>query len=299
MQTFMVGRELADALLNPGGLSLARLQETIDSTQSPASFELTGTRLKLDLRMEESSMEVRNVFGWIEGSDPLLKEEFLIYMAHYDHVGTDEMGGVFNGADDNASGSVALLEIAEALVKEKKKPARSIGFLWVTAEEIGLYGSRYYTTDPLVPLERTSAAINLDMVGRSKRPEDALSDRRNLTIVGKDTVKVIGGLQSKLLMEINRQVLKDSDLAGNYDYNRPDDPNRYFYRSDHVNFARQDIPVLFYSTGTHADYHRTTDTEDRIDYEKFVRMTRFSFRVGYRIADYPGPIPVDNPMSGW
>jgi Zn-dependent M28 family amino/carboxypeptidase len=249
--------------------------------------------------MESKDLEVYNVFGMIEGSDPELKDEMVIYLAHYDHVGTDGQGGVFNGADDNASGTVALIEIAEAFKKEEKSPRRSIGILWVSAEEIGLFGSQYFAENPLVPAEKIAAVINLDMVGRTKTAADEQSDRSGLTIQGGDSLEVIGGLQSKVLMKINEKSLKKAGLVGNYHYNNLTDPNRYFYRSDHINFARQDIPVLFYSTGTHSDYHMVSDVEKAIDYSKFLKVTRFCYEVGFNVAQYKGSIEVDNPMSRW
>jgi len=229
----------------------------------------------------------------------VLKDEVVIYMAHYDHVGTDGEGGVFNGADDNASGTVALIEIAEAFKLEKKAPKRSVGFLWVSAEEIGLYGSEYFANHPLVPRKNIAAVINLDMVGRKKTVEDELSDRSGMTIQGGDTVKVIGGLQSKVLMEINEKTLTESGLVGNYQYNNLTDPNRYFYRSDHINLARKNIPVLFYSTGIHSDYHMLSDVEEALDYDTFLKMTRFCYKAGFNVAQYSGSIEVDNPMSRW
>jgi len=214
-------------------------------------------------------------------------------------MGTDGNGGVFNGADDNATGSVALIEIAEAFMKEKKRPKRSIGILWVSAEEIGLFGSQYFADHPLIPQENIAAAINLDMLGRTKMEEDVKSKRSGLTIQGEDSVKVIGGLQSKVLMDINNRTLEDMGLVGNYIYNDINHPERSFYRSDHINFARKDIPVLFYSTGIHRDYHMLTDVEERIDYERFLKMTRFCYKVGFNVAQYSDPIEVDKPMSGW
>jgi len=233
------------------------------------------------------------------GSDPVLKNEVVIYVAHFDHLGTDGRGGVFNGADDNASGTVALIEIAEAFMKEKKRPGRSVGFLWVSAEEIGLFGSQYFAGNPLIPTGKTSAVINLDMLGRTKTVEDETCSMQGLTIMGGDTVKVIGGLQSVVLMDINKKTLEEMDMYGNYTYNDPDHPDRYFYRSDHISFARKDIPVLFYSTGTHRDYHQVTDIEERIDYNKFLKMTRFCYKVGLNVAQYKNPIEVDNPFSSW
>ena len=151
----------------------------------------------------------------------------------------------------------------------------------------------------MVPEENIAAVINLDMVGRSRTSEDEQSDRPGLTIAGGDTVKVIGGLQSKVLMEISEKTLGQMELIGNYEFNDLSHPERYFYRSDHINFARKDIPVLFYSTGTHKDYHKVTDEEKLIDYGKFLKMTRFSYKAGYNVADYKETITVDNPMSAW
>ena len=295
----LIHRNTADQLLASVGKNLKDLQLEIDRKLEPHSFLLDGARVKVELSMKATDLEVYNVFGLIEGSDPKLKEEVVIYLAHYDHVGTDGEGGVFNGADDNASGTVALIEIAEAFKKEKKAPRRSIGILWVSAEEIGLFGSEYFANNPLVERENIAAVINLDMVGRTKDKADELSDRSGLTIQARDSVKVIGGLQSKVLMEINEATLAEMGLKGNYTYNNLEDPNRYFYRSDHINFARKDIPVLFYSTGTHRDYHMLSDVEEALDYDKFLKMTRFCFKAGHNVAQYKGAIEVDNPMSGW
>jgi Peptidase family M28 len=295
----LIHRSVADQLLAPVGKNLRDIQVEIDRSLSPRSFLLEGVTVKVELTMEINDLEVCNIFGLIEGSDPLLKDEMVIYMAHYDHVGTDGEGGVFNGADDNASGTVALIEIAEAFMKEKKRPKRSVGFLWVSAEEIGLFGSEYFAEHPLIAHGQIAAAINLDMVGRSKTKEDVKSSRPGLTIQGGDSVKVIGGLQSKVLMEINEHSLSEAGLVGNYQYNNLEDPNRYFFRSDHISFARKDIPVLFYSTGTHRDYHLVSDVEEAIDYNKFLKMTRFCYKVGFNVTRYKGHIEVDNPMSSW
>jgi len=294
-----IHRSVADQLLDGAGKSLNELQLEIDRNLTPHSFHLDGINIKIELNIETTDLEVSNVFGLIEGSDPVLKDEVVIYMAHFDHVGTDEKGGVFNGADDNASGTVALIEIAEAFLKEKKRPKRSVGILWVSAEEIGLFGSKFFAEHPMVPLEKIAAAINLDMVGRTKTKEDEENTRHALTIVGYDTVKVIGGLQSKVLMKISKKSLKEMGLEGNYTYNDPKHSDNYYYRSDHINFARKDIPVLYYSTGTHRDYHMVSDEEKLIDYDKFLRMTRFCYVAGYNVAQYSDPIEVDNPMSSW
>ncbi len=295
----LIHRSVADKLLEGSGKDLENLQLEIDRNLAPQSFSIDGTRIEIELNMMETEVVVPNVFGVIEGSDPELKDEVVIYVAHFDHVGTDGEGGVYNGADDNASGTTALIEIAEAFMKEGKRPRRSIGILWVSGEEIGLYGSRYFADNPLIPVENIAAVINLDMVGRTRTAEDAESNRPGLTILGGDSVKVIGGMQSTVLMDISKQTLDEMGLVGNYKYNDLNDPERYFYRSDHINFARKDIPVLFYSTGTHRDYHKVTDEEKLIDYDKFLRMTRFGYKVGFNVAQYKDPIEVNNPMSAW
>jgi len=295
----LIHRSVADKLLEGSGKDLENLQLEIDRNLAPQSFSLDGTRIEIELNMVETEMVVPNVFGIIEGSDPELKDEVVIYVAHFDHVGTDGKGGVYNGADDNASGTTALIEIAEAFMKEGKRPKRSIGILWVSGEEIGLYRSKYFADNPLIPVENIAAVINLDMVGRTRTAEDAESDRSGLTILGGDSVKVIGGMQSTVLMDISKLTLDEMGLIGNYRYNDLNDPERYFFRSDHISFARKDIPVLFYSTGTHRDYHKVTDEEQLIDYDKFLKMTRFSYKVGFNVAQYKDPIEVNNPMSAW
>jgi len=295
----LIHRQVADQLLASSGKNLKDLQLEIDRNLVPQSFLLEGTSVKIELSMKTTDLEVFNVFGLIEGSDPVLKDEVVIYVAHYDHLGTDGKGGVFNGAIDNASGTVALIEIAEAFKMEKKSPGRSIGILWVSAEEIGLYGSQYFADHPLVARGKIAAVINLDGVARTKTKEDVLSTRSGLTIQGSDSVHVIGGLQSKVLMKINEETLAEAGLVGNYKNNNLTDPNRYFFRSDHINFARKDIPILYYSTGPQNDFHTISDVEESLDYDEFLKMTRFCFEAGLNVAQYKGPIKVDNPMSKW
>jgi hypothetical protein len=296
----IIHRNVAEKILEGTGMDLKTLQNSIDNSLEPHSFPISGKTINVHLKINKKEMTVRNVFGVVEGSDPKLKNEYLIYMAHFDHLGTNQTGEVYNGADDNASGSTALLELAEAFTSEKNKTKRSIGFLWVSGEEIGLFGSKYYSDHPIIPLNQTVAVINLDMVGRTRTPEDTGTVMgEELSIVGGDTIGVLGGLQSNILMNINKQTLVHMKMIGDYTYNDPNHPDRYFYRSDHINFVMHDIPVLFYSTGTHKDYHQITDTPDKIEYDKLKEVTDFAFMVGYNIANYKGEIVVDNPFSKW
>lgn len=299
-KVFIIHRNVADQLLEGTGMDLQSLQNKIDDSLKPHSFPIPGKTMNIRLMVNKNEITVRNIFGVVEGADPVLKNEYLIYTAHYDHVGTDITGDVYNGADDNASGSSALLEMAEAFMLEKNKIKRSIGFLWVSAEELGLFGSQYYSENPIIPLDKTIAAINLDMVGRTRTPADTGSVMGDeISVLGGDSIGVIGGLQSKILMTINEQTLAQMKMVGDYRYNDPNHPEMYFYRSDQINFVRQDIPVLFYSTGTHRDYHQVSDSPDKIDYVKLKKVTDFTFMVGYNIANYKGEIVVDNPFSKW
>jgi hypothetical protein len=299
-KVIIIHRNVADRLLEGTGMDLKTLQKIIDDSLEPHSFPIPRKTINIQFRVNKKEIPVRNIFGVIEGSDPVLKNEYLLYLAHYDHVGSDFTGDVYNGADDNASGSAALLEMAEAFMLEKNKIKRSIGFLWVSAEEIGLFGSKYYSDNPVIPLNQTVAVINLDMVGRTKTPADTGSVMGDeISVLSGDNIGVIGGLQSKILMDINKQTLLQMNMAGDYTYNDPNHPEMYFYRSDQINFVRHDIPTLFYSTGTHKDYHQVTDSPDKIDYIKLKKVADFTFMVGYNIANYKGKIVVDNPFSKW
>jgi hypothetical protein len=299
-KVFIIHRNVAEKLLEGTGTDLQTLQNKIDDSLKPQSFLIHGKSINIHLRTNRKEINVRNILGVIEGTDPVLKNEYLLYTAHYDHIGTETGGEVYNGADDNASGSTALLEMAEAFMLEKNKIKRSIGFLWVSAEENGLFGSKYYTEHPIIPLNQTVAVINLDMIGRTRTAADTGNIMgEELSILGGDSIGVIGGLQSKVLMEINKQTLSQMNLTGDYKFNDPDHPYMYFYRSDQINFVRHDVPALFYSTGSHKDYHQVTDSPDKIDYVKLKKVTDFTFMVGYNIANYKGEIVVDNPFSKW
>ena len=301
MKIILIHRHIADKLLEGSGTYLPELQMKIDNDLTPRSFLIKDKKIQFDLHIAENEIAVPNVFAIIEGRDPVLKEEMVLYTAHMDHLGDADGGkAIFNGADDNASGSVALLEIAEAFMSGQSRPERSVGFLWISGSEYGLMGSDYYSRYPVHKLERTAAVINLDMIARSRTEADSAGHRHfNLTIVGKDSVQVIGGLQSSVLMDLNRQVLEEMNMTGIYTYNSPDHPDRTLYRSDHYSFMKRDIPSLFYSTGIHHDYQATDDVVENLDFETFLRMTRLSFLAGYRVANFRGPIKVDHPFSEW
>ncbi|MCU0472513.1 MAG: M28 family peptidase [Bacteroidales bacterium] len=251
------------------------------------------------LIIPESSVSERitlyNVAAIVEGSDPVLKNEYVIISAHVDHIGRS--GGRINaGADDDASGCAALLSIAEAFQSLEKKPLRSILFLWVSGEEIGLYGSRYYVNNPLVPLENTIADLNMDMIGRVKGVADS-TDKTPMT--GPAGVFVITDNQSRELTAIADEVDQGTLLDFDYSLSGKNHPLQLFARSDHYNFVTKDIPVLFFTTGLHSDYHTPGDVIEKIDFNKLEIVTKTMFRIGYNIANRKTRIVVDNPFSKW
>lgn len=219
-----------------------------------------------------------NIVAYIEGTD--YPEEVVIISAHYDHLGhiNDDL---FFGADDNGSGTVALLEIAQAfqLAKEQGKgPKRSLLFLHLTAEEIGLIGSKYYVQHPIFPLQNTVVDLNIDMIGRTDKLHQL--NETYLYLVGSDR-------HSSHLHELEKRIalIQNPLMLLDYKYNALDDPERIYYRSDHYNFAKKNIPVTFFFNGLHVDYHQPTDTPDKINYLLLAQRTRYIFSVAWEIAN--------------
>ncbi len=218
-----------------------------------------------------------NVWAYIEGSEK--PEEVLVISAHYDHVGMKN-GEVYNGADDDGSGTVALLEIAEAFMAAKKDgygPKRSILFLHVTGEEYGLHGSRYYSENPLFPLANTIADLNIDMIGR--RDAEHKDNGNYVYVIGSDRL-------STDLHNINEEANKKyTHLELDYKYNDRKDPNQFYFRSDHYNFAKKGIPIIFYFNGVHADYHMPTDTPEKIEYDLLAKRAQLAFVTAWELAN--------------
>ena len=229
-------------------------------------------------RVFKSNQIIRgeNVLGFIEGSD--LKEELIIITAHYDHLGKHD-SLIFNGADDDASGVAGAMEIAEAFMlakKDGKGPRRSILIMPVSGEEKGLLGSKYYTDNPVYPLNNTIANLNIDMIGRL---DDWHSTGNYVYLIGSDRL-------SYDLHNINEEVNnKYTKLDLDYKYNDEEDPNRYYYRSDHYNFAKNNIPVIFYFNGVHEDYHRPSDTIEKLDFSKIKTISKLVFLTAWELAN--------------
>ena len=231
-------------------------------------------------------VKTENVAAIIEGST--YPDEYIVLTAHLDHVGTRN-GEIYNGADDDGSGSMALLEIAEAFKLAEldgNRPKRSIIILHVSAEEKGLLGSKYYSENPLYPLDDTITNLNLDMIGRTDPTRDSDNDNY-IYLIGTDRL-------SKMLHETSEKVNdRTVNLELDYRFNAWNDPNRFYERSDHWHFAKNNIPVIFYFSGTHEDYHRPTDTAEKIRYDLLTNRTKLIFHTAWEIANMDSRIEVD------
>ncbi|HEY7783583.1 MAG TPA: M20/M25/M40 family metallo-hydrolase [Pyrinomonadaceae bacterium] len=268
---------------------------------SSEPFALSSNKqVSISIKGKREQLNTQNVLAVFEGSDPVLKNEYVALGAHYDHVGVGNAvngDAIYNGADDDASGTTTLLAIAEALAKAKTRPKRSVLFVWHTGEEKGLWGSRYFTEYPTVPLDRIVTQINLDMIGRSKQAGDTTA--RNRSLSAPNEIYVIGSkmMSSELgaLSEaVNREYL---NLTYNYQYDDPADPNRFFFRSDHYNYARKGIPIIFFFDGEHEDYHRPGDSADKLDYQKMEQVARTVYMTLWEVANLPVRPKVDKQLT--
>jgi Zn-dependent M28 family amino/carboxypeptidase len=269
-------------------------------SEMPAPFLLRSTKsMNINILSSYETVPTQNVVAVWEGTDPVLKEEYVALGAHYDHVGICAPGTadpICNGADDDGSGTTALLSMAEALAKAPTRPKRSVLFVWHCGEEKGLWGSRYFTEYPTVPLDRIVTQINIDMIGRSKTADD--TNERDKELTGPESIYLIGStMMSTELGELVDTVNK-SYLNIGYDrrYDDPGDTNRFFYRSDHFNYARKGIPIIFFFDGVHQDYHRPGDSPDKIDYQKMERVTRTVYMTLWEVANRPTRPKVDKPL---
>ncbi len=285
---FLITSETAATLLNTSTDSLRQLMATLPQAEKPATSSLAGSvRIKAD-RVDEKT-ESSNVLGFLEGTDK--KEEVLIVSSHYDHIGISPDGQVNNGANDDGSGTVSVLEIAQAFAQAKaagKGPRRSILFLTVSGEEKGLLGSEYYADmNPVIPLDRTVGDLNIDMVGRVDDLHQGKSDNY-IYVIGSDK------LSSELHKISEAANQKYTKMELDYKYNDPQDPERIYYRSDHYNFAKHNIPIIFYFNGLHADYHQPTDDVEKIDFKLAERSARLVFYTAWDIANRDQRLVVDS-----
>lgn len=275
-----VTEEMTTSIFKEGKLKLKKGVKKGFSLEDNFTIELM-----LDIDKPTKKLTSENVLAYIPGKE--LKEELIIITAHYDHIGK-EGDVVFNGADDDGTGTVSLLEIAQAFQKAVKKgfqPKRSILIMPVSGEEKGLLGSKYYTNHPIFPLENTVANLNIDMIGRYD--EHHKEDSNYVYLIGSD--KLSAELHA-LSETVNNTYSK---IGLDYRFNDENDPNRFYYRSDHYNFAKNKIPVIFYFSGVHEDYHKSTDTVEKIDYKKTEKIARLVFMTAWELANREDRIKLD------
>lgn len=275
--TFNISKKAAQAILGSSDFANAKLGPVAAKTE-------------LSQFIESKAVVTNNIIAYVEGSDK--KDEYVFITAHYDHDG--KVGDViWYGADDDGSGTVTLLELAQAFAKAKaegKGPRRNVVFMAVSGEERGLLGSAYYGANPIFSLEKTSVNLNIDMIGR--RDPDFKGDSTNyIYVVGDDKISS----ESRAINEGNNK--KYTKLELDYKFNDPKDPMQIFYRSDHYNFAKHGVPIIFYFSGLHADYHRPSDTPDKIDYEQMTKRAKLIFYTAWEIANRDGLLKRDIPLD--
>ena len=289
-QVFTVSENVAKAILG----------NEYDQTKSNTSIIKTyTTEILMEVKKETLSVQSSNVIGLLPGTD--LKDEYLVISAHYDHLGIRN-GNIYYGADDDGSGTVSILQIAQAFAKAKAEghgPRRSIVFLANSGEEEGLWGSDYYTSHPTFPLEKTTANLNIDMIGRTDSSRKVGDSLNYVYVVGDD--KLSTDLRT-ISEAVNKKNVK---LELDYKFNDPKDPNNIYFRSDHYNFAKHGVPIIFYYDGMlGADYHKPTDTPDKINYNLMAKRAQLVFYTAWEMAnrnemlkrDISMPIPIRRTM---
>jgi len=264
------------------------------------AFDLSpGKTLSLKINLKAEPASTQNVVAILEGSDPALKSEYVAIGAHYDHlgIGAGQRHQIYHGADDDGSGTVAVLALAEAFARGPR-PRRSILFIWHTGEEKGLWGSRYFTAYPTVPLNQIVAQLNIDMIGRTKTENDKPA---NQPLPKPGEIFLIGPkIMSTELLELSEAVNKSYlNLRFDYKYDDIKQPDNFFFRSDHYNYAQKGIPIIFYMDGTHEDYHRPSDTAEKIDYRNMEKVVRTIYATGWELANRANRPRVDKiPTQG-
>lgn len=276
------------------GKKAEKADDAIAALKSGKEFKPVKVKSKVEVRLDKEVKKLQgsNVIGLIEGTDPYLKDEYVFVTAHYDHLGMPDSAVIYHGADDNASGTSGVIEIARAFADAKKKgigPKRSVVCMLVSGEEKGLLGSRYYVEYPVFPLAFTIVDINIDMIGRIDDAHKGNPDY--IYVIGSDRL-------STDLHKINENMnTRFTKLELDYKYNAPDDPNRFYERSDHYNFAERGIPAIFYFNGTHADYHKPTDTADKIDFDALAKRAQLAFCTAWEIANRNDRLSADVPQD--
>jgi hypothetical protein len=278
---YFISTDVADKILCAAGRSLSEWRVTARAAGNLKPLLIDNVSLTVRSRLTRDTLQTENVVGLLEGSDDALKNEVVAFTAHYDHLGKKPSGAIFHGADDDGSGTSTVLDLAQAFSKNSVRPKRGLLFMTVVGEEKGLLGSDYYTTHPIIPLHRTIADLNIDMIGRVDETHAAKSIERYAYVIGSD--KISTELDSLLVLSNN----ETERLQLDYTFNDESDPNQFYRRSDHYNFARFGVPIVFFFTGIHEDYHQPTDTADKLLYDRMVSIGRLVYATGWKLANMP------------
>jgi Zn-dependent M28 family amino/carboxypeptidase len=302
MPSITLGTEVLDFLFSASDTKYDEIRSRSDRRESLKTFSLKGVRLtiKIDPNYRVVSTQfTRNVVGIVEGSDPQLKSTYVAFGAHYDHLGYIPgplYGGtsdrIYNGADDDGSGTTTLIGLARAFAKGPK-PKRSLVFVWHAGEELGLFGSRYFADNPpdaIGNISNVVTQLNIDMIGRNR--DNKPSEAGTIYAVGADRISTE---LHNTLVESNASLPRP--LSINFEMNDPSDSERIYYRSDHFSYASKGIPIIFFFSGLHPDYHQVTDTVDKIDFDKMARVGQLVYEIGRRVGnmerapvrDFKGP----------
>lgn len=269
----------ADVVEKVSGHSFQEVKAALDNGQ--AAPGISQATLKLDYQLQKNKATASNILGIIEGTDK--KDEYLFITAHYDHVGKDAAGNIYYGADDDGSGTVSVLEMAEAFARAKKAgkgPRRTIVFMTVSGEEKGLWGSEYYSENPVFPLDKTTADLNIDMIGRIDTERMSADTLNYVYVIGHNK------LSTDLPVVNEGANNKYTKLVLDYKFDDPNDKEQIYYRSDHYNFARKGVPILFFYDGMlKADYHKPTDTIEKINFPLMAKRAKMIFYTAWEIAN--------------
>jgi hypothetical protein len=283
--SFVISKSMAIEML---GLKTKKFENYVKNPLLSLPVSKKRTNIKIKSERGEDLVETANIMGYLEGTDK--KEEVVVVTAHYDHVGIDDKGLIYNGADDDGSGTCSVMELAEAFAKAKAEghgPRRSILFMLVTGEEKGLLGSQYFTDfAPVIPLDKIMCDINIDMIGRIDKKH--AKNPNYVYLIGSDKL-------SSDLHKISEQANQESvKFELDYEFNDPNDPNKFYYRSDHYNFAKNKIPVVFYFTGVHEDYHKPGDDVEKILFPKYNKIVKLVFNTVWALCNREEKIVVDS-----
>jgi Zn-dependent M28 family amino/carboxypeptidase len=282
-----ISRESASRLAEALGVEPKYLDPTA-AGESAIHKVSAGKTATLQIEMKIEKIGVPNVVGRLEGSDPVLKSEYVIMGAHLDHVGVQGDGEICNGADDDGSGSTALLAAARAFTKNPTRPKRSLVFIAVCGEEKGLLGSSWYVEHPLVPIEKTVCELQMDMVGRDEEHHESENPTKETAAENLDTLHLIGS--KKLSQELHDIAIScNTHMGFKFEY----DQESVYSRSDHYNFARKGIPIIFFFAGFHRDYHQPTDDIEKINFTKIANTARLVYLTAFAVADQDRRIKVD------